>query len=87
LTGRPEPLPEPIRRERHVEVSSIIEIDAVSPEMANRLKNSLMAAASGIRVEAIYNAQRASMKIILVGSMEQNAAYFRLIAAILESEK
>jgi|SRR5580704_14383946 excisionase family DNA binding protein len=83
LTGRPEP----VRRERHIEVSSIVEIDVVSPEMANRLMNSLMAAASGIRAEAIYDAQRAHMKIILVGSMDKNASYFKFINAILESEK
>jgi excisionase family DNA binding protein len=87
LTGRPEPAPEPVRRERHIEVSSIVEIDVVSPEMANRLMNSLLAAASGIRAEAIYDAQRAHMKIILVGSMDKNASYFKFINAILESEK
>ena len=64
-----------------------MEIDAVSPETANRLTTSLISAASGIRVEAIYDAQRGRMKIILVGSMERNAGYFKLIAAILESEK
>ncbi len=30
MTGRPEPPPEPVLRERHVEVSSIVEIDAIS---------------------------------------------------------
>src|SRR5579864_7594671 len=47
LTGRTAASfrPEPVRRTRHVEVSSIIEIDAVSPETVNRLTNSLMAAA------------------------------------------
>jgi excisionase family DNA binding protein len=87
LTGRPEPPPEPIRRERHVEVSSIVEIDAISPESANRLTVAMMGVARGIRVEAIYNRERGHMKIVLVGSMEQNAAYFKLITAILESEK
>jgi len=87
MTGRPQPPPEPVRRERHVEVSSIIEIDAISPELANRLTTSLMGTARGVRVEAIYNRERGHLKIILVGSMERNAAYFKLIAAILESEK
>ena len=87
MTGRPEPPAEPVRRSRHVEVSSIVEIDAISPETANRLTVTLMAAAEGIRVEAIYNRERGHMKIILVGSMEQNASYFKFIDAILESEK
>jgi excisionase family DNA binding protein len=87
MTGRPEPPPEPVRRERHVEVSSIVEIDAISPETANRLTTSLMGGAKGIRIETIYNAERGHMKIILVGSMDSNAAYFKLIDLILESEK
>jgi excisionase family DNA binding protein len=89
LTGRPVASfrTEPVSRARHVEVSSIVEIDAVSPETASRLTNSLMASASGIRIEAIYDRERGRMKIILVGSMQQNAAYFNLIATILESGK
>jgi len=87
MTGRPEPPPEPVRRERHVEVSSIVEIDAISPESANRLTTSLMGVAKGIRIETIYNAERGHMKIILVGSMDSNASYFKLIDLILESEK
>jgi excisionase family DNA binding protein len=84
LTGRPQPPAEPVRRSRHVEVSSIVEIDAISPEMANRLTTSLIGGASGIRIETIYNAERGHMKIVLVGSMDVNASYFKLINAILE---
>ena len=87
MTGRPEPPPEPVRRTRHVEVSSIVEIDAISPEMANRLTTSLIGGASGIRIETIYNAERGHMKIVLVGSMDINASYFKFISAVLESEK
>ena len=87
MTGRPQPPPEPVRRTRHVEVSSIVEIDAISPETANRLTTSLMGGAKGIRIEAIYNAERGHMKIILVGSMDSNASYFKFIDLILESEK
>jgi excisionase family DNA binding protein len=87
MTGRPEPPPEPVRRTRHVEVSSIVEIDAISPEMANRLTTSLIGGASGIRVETIYNAERGHMKIVLVGSMDSNASYFKFISAVLESER
>jgi excisionase family DNA binding protein len=87
MTGRPEPPPEPVRRTRHVEVSSIVEIDAISPETANRLMTSLIGGAKGIRIETIYNAERGHMKIILVGGMDSNASYFKLIDLILESEK
>jgi excisionase family DNA binding protein len=87
LTGRPQPAPEPVRRERHVEVSSIVEIDAVSPETANRLMNLPLGAASGVRVEIIYDATRGRMKVILVGGMEITAAYFKMIDMLLESER
>jgi excisionase family DNA binding protein len=89
MTGRPAASfdPEPVRRHRHVEVSSIVEIDAISPEMANRLMTSLISGASGIRIETIYNAERGHMKIVLVGSMDINASYFKFISAVLESEK
>ena len=89
MTGRPVASfrPEPVRRSRHIEVSSIVEIDAISPETANRLTGTMMAVAEGVRIEAIYNRERGHMKIIIVGSMEQNASYFRFINAILEAEK
>jgi excisionase family DNA binding protein len=86
LTGRPEPPAEPVRRERHVEVSSIVEIDAISPESANRLTNVLISVASGIRVESIYDAARGRLKVILVGSMEMNVSYLNMIGALLERE-
>jgi excisionase family DNA binding protein len=89
LTGRPVASfrPQPVSRSRHVEVSSIVEIDAVSPETANRLTTGLMGSARGVRIEAIYDAERGRMKIILVGSMEANASYFKFINTVLEAER
>ncbi len=89
LTGRPVASfrPEPVRRSRHVEVCSVVEIDAVSPELSDRLTKVVMVAAEGTRVEAIYHREHGRLKIVLVGSMEQNAAYFKLIAAVLEADK
>ena len=88
LTGRSvESLrPEPVRRERHVEVSSIVEIDAVSPKTANRLMTLGAAIGAGGRIESIYDVARGRMKIIMVGSMESNEYCFKMIAAVLESE-
>jgi excisionase family DNA binding protein len=87
MTGRPEPAPEPVIRNRHVEVSSIVEIDTISVEAANQLSMSLVSAASGIRIEAIYNQERARLKIILVGDLEKNASYLKFISAMLELKK
>src|SRR5208282_2579753 len=49
MTGRPASSfdPEPVRRNRHVEVSSIVEIDAIGPEAASRIANGLLGAANG----------------------------------------
>ena len=93
LTGRQASSfePEPVRRERHVEVSSIIEIDAVSPETAIRLTNFLVSAANSrgttgdpLRVETIYDETRGRLKVILVGSMDSNASLFKVIKVLLE---
>ncbi len=98
MTGRPASAleREPVRRQRHVEVSSIVEIDAVSPDTANRVMN-LLGGAHGsrrthdelpddpLRIETIYDAERARLKIILIGGMETNASYFKIISAVLEA--
>ena len=94
MTGRPASAfdREPVGRQRHVEVSSIVEIDAISPELVSRVTNLLMGAANGrragdepLRIETIYNEERAHLKIILVGGMETNASLFKVIKAVLES--
>jgi len=80
------------KNEPHAEVSSIVDIDAISPEMAARITTLLVGAAQGrrsrdtaSRAETIYDPHRMHMKIILVGSMEDNAAFFGLINAVLKS--
>jgi len=97
MTGRPASAfeREPVRRQRHVEVSSIVEIDAVSPDTASRVMNSLGGAynarrpADGntepLRIEMIYDAERARLKVILVGGMDTTASYFNVIKAVLDS--
>ncbi len=94
MTGRPASAleREPVRRHRHVEVSSIIEIDAVSLDTANRVMNMLGGSYSSrrsgdepLRIETIYNTERARLKVILVGGMDANASYFKMINAVLES--
>jgi excisionase family DNA binding protein len=51
MTGRPASSfePEPVPRRRHVEASSIVEIDAISPEEAERVGSLLIGAASSHR--------------------------------------
>ncbi|HEY6845471.1 MAG TPA: helix-turn-helix domain-containing protein [Terracidiphilus sp.] len=97
MMGRPisSPEPQPVRRTRHAEVYSVVEVDAVSPELSARVTNMLMAAANGrdyteddpMRAQAIYDAPRGRLKLILIGSIESTSALLRLIKALVEDEK
>src|SRR6202167_55149 len=91
MTGRAFD-PEPVQRNRHVEVSSIVQIDAISPEASSRVTNFLVSAANGRRggaeplhIETIYDEVRARLKVILVGGMDTNAAMLKVISGLLES--
>ncbi len=94
MTGRPASsfAREPARRHRHVEVSSVVEIDALSQETAVRLMNALTALPKGrsdsdqpFRVETIYNEERARLKVVLIGSLATVGSFQQFIAAYLES--
>jgi excisionase family DNA binding protein len=96
ITGRPASSfdREPVRRTRDIEVSSIVEVDAISQDDANRITNGLLGAAKGrgqegqpLRIETVYNEERARLKIVLLGSIDRVASSLRFIAALLESGK
>jgi excisionase family DNA binding protein len=78
------PLPAPARRTRHVEVSSIVQVDAISLESMNRLSTTVIAVAQGVRVQTVYDEERASMKIIVVGGVAETADLLKTIAAVVE---
>jgi excisionase family DNA binding protein len=93
MTGLPATAldPEPVRRHRHVEVSSIVEIDAISPEAANRATNGLLGAAKShgqreqpLRVETIYNEERARLKVIITGSVPTTVGLLQLMTLYLD---
>jgi excisionase family DNA binding protein len=82
---------ETARRRRHVEVSSIVQIDAISPAAMSRLATTVMAAVAGrsaedapLRIETVYDEERASLKIILVGDLDTVAEVFKLIDMLAE---
>jgi excisionase family DNA binding protein len=94
LTGRPATggARDEVRRHRHVEVSSIVEIDAISVASANRVTNTVMAAANArrdddqpLRAQTLYDEERARLKVIIVGSVATTAELLRLIAALVEA--
>jgi excisionase family DNA binding protein len=93
FTGHPLPPSdsEIARRQRHVEVSSVVQIDAISPEGSVQLENSLAAFVSGrtspqepLRVDTIYDRHTGHLKIILLGSANDTGSALRLVTAVLD---
>ena len=93
FTGQPiEPsASETARRARHVEVSSVVQVDAINPDAVRRLSNTLMAAvgvrpdgAERLRLQTVYDEERASLKIVVIGGLADTAEIMRLVTALLE---
>ncbi|MFC4058200.1 helix-turn-helix domain-containing protein [Planomonospora corallina] len=99
FTGRPVPAPRrdaPRRdaagRQRHTEVSSIVEIDAIGPETADRLGTLLVSSATGhrpggqrLRIETVYDAERGRMKIVILGGLSETARLLDYVEGVLGS--
>jgi excisionase family DNA binding protein len=73
---------------RHVEASTIVQIDAISPEDANRIVNGVGGAIKGrdrrtdtpLRVDTIHDETRARLKVIISGSLASTSFLLQLIA-------
>jgi excisionase family DNA binding protein len=96
LTGRAATAPGTERDTpgRHAEVSSIVQIEAITFDAASRVTNALMAAAKSrtdadepLRIDTICDQERARLKVILTGSISTTATLLRFIAAFLESQQ
>jgi excisionase family DNA binding protein len=94
LTGHPaaEPVAESETADRHVEVSSIVQIEAISFDAANRITTALMAAVKGrpegdepLRIDTIHDRERARLKVILSGGITTTASLLKFIGAYLKS--
>jgi excisionase family DNA binding protein len=77
---------------RQVEVSSIVEVEAIDFDAASRVTNSLLAAAKGrsdgdepLRINTIYDRERERLKVILIGSIAATTSLMKLVAILLES--
>jgi excisionase family DNA binding protein len=92
FTGRPLPAVEPVRRTRHVEVSSVVEIDAISPEAADRVTNMMMAAAKGaddgqpLRIDSVYDRERGRLKVIVLASMDNTLGMLKIVRALTSED-
>ncbi|MFJ1645421.1 helix-turn-helix domain-containing protein [Streptomyces sp. NPDC088258] len=78
-------------RRGHVEVSSIVQIDAIGPDAASRLSTFVTAGAQAerdtpdpLRVQTVYDKERARMKIVILGDAATTATVLHLIDDILE---
>ena len=95
LIGGPAPSSsEPVRRHRHVDVSTIVQVDVISPESVDRVTNMLMAAAKApraedqpLRIDTTYDAGRARFKIFLSGSMETTVSFLRLVDTLTAKDQ
>jgi excisionase family DNA binding protein len=92
LTGQQARVPESVRRERYTEVSSIVQIDAISPADAMRVMNGVGGAIKGrdkgtdtpLRVDTVYDETRGRLKVIVTGSLATTTTLLRLVAAYVE---
>jgi excisionase family DNA binding protein len=80
---------DPPRRE--VEVSSIVEVDAIGFDAASRVTNSLMATANSrsgadgpLRIDTIYDRERERLKVIVIGSLAATASLLKFVSILLE---
>ncbi len=85
LTGH-----DPVRRSRHSEVSSIVTVDALPRELADRITIALTASAKSrdeadqrLRIDTLYDEKRASLKVIVTGGIATTASLLKFIDVLL----
>ncbi len=90
--GGVPPLPGEAPRHRAVEVSSIVQIDAIGRELADRVSTVVLASANTprdggpLRVQTVYDEERARLKVVVLGGPGDTAALLRLVEALVEEE-
>ncbi len=79
------------RRTRHSEVSSIVEIDAVPKDQASRIVTTLNASAQSrdrddqpLRIDPIYDEERARLKLIFTGGLVTTASLLKFVELLLK---
>ena len=83
---------EPVRRTRHSEASSVVQIDAIGREEAMRVMNGIGGAIKGrdkhsdtpLRVDTVYDEVRARLKIIITGSLSTTVGLMKLAEVYAE---
>lgn len=93
LLGRPVSEPTAASRTRHVDVSTIVDIDVVSPDQAMRIANGLVAAANmnartgqeRLRLDTSYDEARARLKLVVMGDLGPVTAILEMVAQYTEA--
>ncbi|MCK9904583.1 helix-turn-helix domain-containing protein [Frankia sp. Cpl3] len=92
FTGRSlaPPARETAGRRRRVDVSSIVEVEAIDPDTASRVTTQLTGAAAGrhgtrVRIETAYDEESARLKIIILAGPDDTVTVLRLVQAVLDS--
>ena len=78
-------------RHRRVEVTSIVQIDVIGRDAADRISTMLMAVVSRppdgtdrIRIQTGYDEESASMKVVITGGAAATAELLRLVGIVTE---
>jgi excisionase family DNA binding protein len=73
-----------------LEVSSVVQVDGIAPDSADRIARTLAAAAAGraesespLRVEPVYDEVRRRLKVIIVGAAVDTVELIRVVEALL----
>jgi excisionase family DNA binding protein len=90
FTGLPVTDPRPART---TDLSSVVEIGGIDRVNADRLATTVIASVNGprdggerpLRVETIYDRERSTMKIIVLGDLAAGADLLRLLAGFAEN--
>ncbi|MFG3437671.1 helix-turn-helix domain-containing protein [Nonomuraea sp. NPDC047897] len=88
------PVSPPTATGGHAEVSAIVQVDAIDREATMRLTNTVIAVATGrprdgerLRVETVYDEERANLKIIFVGGLTGTAELLRVIDTLVDESR
>jgi excisionase family DNA binding protein len=93
LIGTPVAEPASAGRTRSVDVSAIVDIEVVPPELAMRITNGLVGAANmnartgteRLRVDTAYDETRARLKLIVTGGLGAVSAMLEFLRQYVES--
>ena len=64
----------------------MVEIDAVGRATADRVSNTVIAAAAGLRIQTIYDEERAHLKIVIFGDPARAAAMLHIVHTLMETD-